>query len=184
MKRLLGAALVLSLSSAALAVPITYRGELASGVPASGSIPLPADGNGVDNPETWHWYAFYAQAGDSVTIIVDRTSAGIDPASSAFFGLPSDTDPMISLFDTPAGALLMGSGDDNDPPNVGGPFGDPNYTVSITDTGWHSVVVGNFLGLTDDPGNYDITVRGQTPEPATAGLMGLIGMVLARRFRR
>ncbi len=184
MKRMLAAALFVAVAAPALAVPINYLAELSNGVPVAGSIPLNADGNGVDNPEDWDWYRFYAEAGNVVTVTVRRTTAGIDPASSAYLGLPADTNPMTTVFDTPAGATLMGQGDDNLPPNVPGPFGDPEYVFVAPSDGHYSVVVANFLGLFNDPGNYNITVRGITPEPTSALLLGLAGLITARRFRR
>ncbi len=166
----------------AMGVPITYLATLQSGDTVFGDIPLPADGNGVDNPETWDWYRFFAQSGDLVNVEVDRQTGDIDPVSSTFFGQPDDTNPMVTIFDTPAGAVFVASGDDDDPANVPGPWGDPNYSFNIVNTGWYATVVGNFLG-DPGPGNYSITIMGQTPEPTALSILALGGLAVLRRRR-
>lgn len=121
-------------------------------------------------------------ARDHVNVEVDRLTGDIDPVSASFFGQPEDTDPMVDIFGTPAGAVFVALGDDNDPPNVPGPFGDPNYSFNIANTGWYATVVGNFLG-NPGPGEYNITITGQTPEPAALSLLALGSLVLLRRRR-
>ncbi|GAB4383479.1 MAG: hypothetical protein Kow0022_03360 [Phycisphaerales bacterium] len=169
------------ITGAASAVPINYLGTLSSGQVAFGFVTLPADGNGFDNPETWQWWNFFAAAGDFITVDVDRTEAAPDMVSSAFFGLPTDTNPMIDIFDTPAGATLMAFGDDNVDDAFGGPFGDPLYSFTAPSTGWYSVAVGNFLGA--GSGGYQIVITGQTPTPGAAAVLGLGGLILSRRRR-
>lgn len=181
--RVLTIAVAALLAVPAMGVPITYLATLQSGDTVLGDIPLPADGNGWDNPESWDWYRFFAEAGNFVNIEVDRLTGDIDPVSSSFFGEPEDTDPMVTIFDTPAGAVFVASGDDDDPPNVPGPFGDPNYSFNIANTGWYATAVGNYLGEPNGPGEYDITITGQTPEPATISLFALGGLALLRRRR-
>lgn len=183
MRIFVGAAAAVAVAASAAADPIVYSGELFNAVPAVGAVPLNGDGNGVDNPSDWDWWYFYAETGNAVSIVIDRLTGDIDPASSAHFAgavLPGDTAPMLTVFDFPAGTVFMGSGDDNDPPNVPGPFGDPNYGFVATGTGWHTVAVANFLG-TPGPGEYQIVVRGITPEPGSLALLSVGLLALARR---
>jgi hypothetical protein len=184
MKRFVAAVLVGALVAPALAVPIVYQGTLTAGVPGLGNVPLNADGNGNDNPADWQWWNFFATAGDNVDIEVNRLVGTIDPVSQASQNLAPDTNPMTTITGatSPAGTVFMGGGDDNEPPNVPGPFGDPRYGFVAPGTGMYSVVVGNFLGGTAGaPGDYSITVRGITPEPASFALLGIGALALLRR---
>lgn len=182
MKKTLVAAMAAGLvAGVASADPINYIDTLSDGEVAFGFVVLPGDGSGFDNPETWEWWNFFATAGDSITIDVDRTEANPDMVSSCFFGLPTDTDPMLDINDTPAGATFVAFGDDDEDDGFGGPFGDPLYGFTAASTGWYSIAVGNFLGA--GSGGYQIVVTGQTPTPGTAAVLGLGGLVLTRRRR-
>ncbi len=181
-----GLALGALVAATATADPINYLGNLADGDVGFGRVTLPGDGSGFDNPETWDWWSFFAFAGDNITVDVDRLEANPDMVSATFFGgaaLPTDSDPMLTVFDTPAGATFVASGDDDEDDGFGGPFGDPLYSFTATDTGWYAVVVANFLGAGD--GDYQIVVTGQSiPAPGSAfALLGLGGLTMMRRRR-
>jgi hypothetical protein len=173
--------------ASAVADPIVYQGQLFDGVAGLGAVPLNGDGNGVDNPGDWDWWYFYAETGNAVNIEVNRLSGDIDPASSAhqvtlaFPSLPADTAPMLSVFDAPAGTVLVGTGDDDDPANVPGPFGDPNYDFVAGATGYYTVAIANFLGTAGGPGSYSVEVNGITPEPTSLALLGMGLLAFARR---
>ncbi|KAA0214658.1 MAG: hypothetical protein DYG94_08090 [Leptolyngbya sp. PLA3] len=186
MKTALVSGLALTLAAGvASADPINYLDTLSDGEVGAGWAVLPTDGNGSDNPETWEWWNFYAVAGDLITIAVNRTSAAPDMVSSAHFAgasLPTDSSPMMTIFDSPAGTTFAGSGDDNVDDGFGGPFGDPLYSFSASGTGWYAVAVGNFLG--SGSGGYTIVITGQTPTPGSAvALLGVGGMAMLRRRR-
>ena len=183
-----GLALGALVAAAASADPINYLGNLADGDIGSGRILQDPDGNGNDNPALWDWWSFFATAGDNITIDVDRLEANPDMESAAFFAgasLPSDSNPMATLLGGvgPTGTTFVASGDDDEDDAFGGPFGDPLYDFTATDTGWYAVVVGNFLGAGD--GDYQIVVTGQTvPAPGSAvALLGLGGLTMLRRRR-
>jgi MYXO-CTERM domain-containing protein len=172
----------------AAADPINYLGNLADGDVGLGRITLPGDGNGQDSPETWQWWSFFATAGDSINVDVDRLEANPDMVSATMFGgasLPGDSDPMTTILGgvAPAGSSYIASGDDDEDDGFGGPFGDPNYGFIAGGTGWYAVVVANFLGAGD--GDYQIVVTGQTvPAPGSAvALLGLGGLTMLRRRR-
>lgn len=181
-----GMALVMA-AGLASADPINYLDTLSSGEIQTGFITLPGDGNGNDNPETWHWYNFYAMAGDFITVDVDRLVAAPDMVSATHYAgnsLPGDSAPMTTITGTvgPAGTVWVAGGDDNEDDGFGGPFGDPLYSFNAASTGWYTVVVGNFLGA--GGGDYRIVVTGQTPAPGSAvALLGVGGMAMLRRRR-
>jgi hypothetical protein len=185
MKRFASLAVLAAFGASASAVPIVYEGTLTDGVFGFGNVPLNADGNGNDNPADWEWWNFHAVTGDVVTIEVNRLIGSIDPVSQASFGLAADSSPMLLITDpiAPAGNIWMAGGDDNQPPNVPGPFGDPFYMFVAPSTGFYSVVVGNFLGGSPGaPGEYSIVIRGITiPGPASAAVFGLGALALRRR---
>lgn len=188
MKALLVSGLALALvGGAASADPINYLDTLSHGEVRTGFITLPGDGNGNDNPETWHWYNFYAMAGDFITVDVDRLEANPDMVSATHYAgaiLPTDSAPMTTITGGigPAGTVWVAGGDDDEDDGFGGPWGDPLYSFNATSTGWYTVVVGNFLGL--GGGNYQIVVTGQTPTPGSAvALLGVGGLAMARRRR-
>jgi hypothetical protein len=185
MKRILCSWLALAIAAPLLAAPIVYQGQLSNAVPSVGNIPLNADGLGYDNPEDWDWWYLYAEAGNVATVEINRLVSTIDPASSAhrvIAGLPTDTNPMVTIFESPAGTTLLAFGDDEDPPAVTGPFGDPHYSFPATTTGFYTIAVANYAGGTPGaPGDYEIIVTGITPEPASFALLGLGALALIRR---
>jgi len=188
MKAAVVSGLALALASGlALADPINYIDTLSDGEVGTGFVVLPPDGNGNDNPETWEWWNFYAQAGDFITVDVDRTEPNPDMVSATFFAgnsLPTDSSPMTTITGGigPSGTTFVASGDDDEDDSFGGPWGDPLYSFTAASTGWYAVVVGNFLG--DGSGGYQIVVSGQTPAPGSAiALLGVGGLAMTRRRR-
>jgi hypothetical protein len=135
----------------------------------------------VDNPEDWQWFNFFAETGNNVEIIIDRLTGDIDPVSACYQGLALDDGTMATIGDDPIGATFVESGDDDDPPNVPGPWGDPHYGFAAPADGMYSIVVGNYLGTPGGPGEYTIVVRGITPEPASLGLLAVGALAVFRR---
>jgi len=189
------AAVLLGLQLDASADPITYEGTLTSGVPFAQDIGPSTSFSFAPDAE---YFAFWAEAGNTVQVRVDRIDYALDPALFVYKGVFLDTfDPRLAgpsnnLFD---GTNLKGWGDDEIP--VPGPYMDPLVVFTAGTTGWYTAAVTEFWS--DKPpadGEYDfaITVKGITglppgappvnmPEPGLLALLacGVCGVALTRR---
>lgn len=183
------AAILLGLQLDAAADPITYEGTLTNGVPAAGSIPPSSSFDDARDADYWR---FWATAGDSVTVIVERSDTQLDPALFTYKGLYGDTLDVGLTNGTnnlSNGTMLLGFADDELPDP--GPWGDPQFTFTAPVTGWYTAAATEFLSdpLPQDKRSYDyeITVRGNTgspvPEPSLLALLtcGAFGVAFRRR---
>ncbi|RMH07262.1 MAG: PEP-CTERM sorting domain-containing protein [Nitrospirae bacterium] len=187
----------------AQAVPIaSYEGRLDPNVPYFGQISKPSR---TGSPHDDFWW-FTGNAGDVITLTVNRLEAALDPAFTLYTGFGSDTSSLSFVTDA----------DDEIPqlPGFAGPFDDPqllNFTLPAT--GHYTVQVWSFLS--GSPGadgvfDYQITLgtppTGEVlphqpgnglqpgvpapppavPEPATVTLfgLGLAGLMVCRLMRR
>jgi len=185
-----GALLCLQLDAAA--DPITYDGTLVNAVTAPGDIG-PGDPSNALQADYWR---FWATAGDNVTVIVRRVDGAFDPAQHVYSGIYGDTtDPGLTNggANLDLGLALIDFADDELPPAVAGPFGDPQTIFTASATGWYTVAVTDFLSgslPTDGDFDYGITVRGITgspvPEPTFLALVacGACGVAVSRRRRK
>jgi hypothetical protein len=176
---------------------VVISGDLTSGLPSIGNItPSPGDADGIDLADAPHWdfWTFSANAGDAINIEVDRLLGGLDPVSSVVFGnaggLAFGSLTGTSIFDWsgPGLSANIAQGDDDDPPALPGPFGDPNYGFVAASTGVYTVAVGSFLSTLPFPPTgypYSIVVTGSTvPAPGALALLGVAGLVVGGRRRR
>lgn len=163
-------ALGLGFATTAGAVPITYEATLQNGVTVAGTN-FQVAGN-QSNPVGANYFRFFANSGDNVTVIGDRLTGGFDMSFWVYSGLFADTDDFGGAFGG-AGSIVFG--DDEDPANVPGPFGDPNESFIAATTGWYTVAVTSFASSGQPPYDFELVARGiqNVPEPASLALLGL-----------
>jgi hypothetical protein len=178
-------AVVVAVAAQAQAAPIVYLGTLDNGVPAAG-VNNQAPGN-FSNPNGADYWQFYATAGDLVTVFGDRQAGHYDMSFWIFAGTFGDTTDFGASFDASDPGFIA-FGDDQDPPNIAGPFGDPRSVFNAPITGFYTVAVTNFASNANPPNPYELTARGisTVPEPASMLLLGsgVTSLIAARRRRK
>ena len=182
------AAIVLAgLQLDAAADPISYEGILEAGVPGYGELP---DGKVYDTRDADFW-AFWATAGDHVTVIAERIDQALDPTLWIYKGIYYvTTDPDIAggnNYFQPSYYFIDFA--DDEIPND--PFGDPRSEFVAPSTGWYTAAVtewGSGALPSDGEWDYKIVVRGNTgipvvPEPTLLALLtcGVCGVFVSRR---
>jgi hypothetical protein len=169
----------------ALAVPIVYDGTLTPGVPFPGvNTQIPASPH---VPVGANYISFFANAGDVVNVFGDRQAGHYDMSFWVFQGLFADTSAFGAFFDNFDPGFIV-FGDDQDPPNIAGPFGDPNVTFVAPVTGSYTVAVTNFGSTANPPNPFTLTFTvSSVPEPASLALWlaaaGAAGYVRCRTRR-
>lgn len=166
-KMLFGFLAICAFSAPVSASPIVYAGTLIDGVPQNG-VNTQAPGSQTTTGGATY-YNFFATAGDLVNLFGDRLAGHYDMSLGVWSGLYADTND-LAFFD----ANFIAFGDDQDPPNIPGPFGDPNVSFIAPLTGWYTVAVTNFLSNAGPPNPFSLQVNGNTPEPATMAVFGLL----------
>ncbi len=183
MKILAGLLLAASLS---IGAPISYT-YLPVGT--TGGVNTQTGGNS-DNPVGANYFYFVANAGDPINLFGDRLVGAYDMSFWVLQGLFADTDDFGGAFDSLSPAFVD-FGDDQDPPNIAGPFGDPHVSFIASTTGAYTVAVTNFASSGQPPYPFNLTLEGSTatvaavPEPSTFALFGAgaIACALMRRRR-
>jgi hypothetical protein len=185
---LISTVFIVAVAAQAQAAPIVYAGTLSDGVPANGSnTQIP--GNSV-NPNGADYWQFQATAGDAITVFGDRQTGHYDMAFWIFFGTFGDTTDFGLVFDASDPGFIAFA-DDEDPPNIAGPFGDPRSVFNAPVTGFYTVAVTNFLSNAGPPNPYTLTLNiantvSAVPEPASMLLLGsgVAGLIARRRVRK
>jgi len=187
------AVLFVSAAGNCLGSVIVYSGVLTNGVTVTGTNTQPA--GSFDNPIGANYYSFIATAGDSIDIFADRLVGAYDPVFWVFAGVFADTDEFLggdnAGFDF-ADLGFVDFGDDEDAPNIAGPFLDPHVVFVALTAGSYTVAVTNGTSDPSAPLNtypFELTKSGASvPEPSTFAVLGIaaIGMTIGvvRRSRR
>jgi hypothetical protein len=196
------AALMLALSAVeSAATPIVYLGTLTNGVPANESMQETFGPDSLNNADFW---LFYAATADIVTVTVARQNPEYDPVFWLFSGDLSATTQEAQFGGNDGPTPLIDSGDpgfiafanDELPPALPGPAGDPSWTSLIAASGYFTVIVTNgpnTVGLGEGNHFYGITVTGNSdpvvtpvPEVSSAAtlLAGIAALGVAYRRRR
>jgi hypothetical protein len=164
---------ICGLTAPASAVPITYSGVLYNGVTTAG-VNNQTPGN-QSNPVGATYFGFFANAGDNVVLFGDRQAGHYDMSFWVLSGFYTDTTQIGGSF--PGSASFSDFGDDEDPPNIPGPFGDPRSVFVAPTTGFYTVGVTNFLSGPGGPPNpFTLNLSGTTPEPTTLAVFGLMAV--------
>lgn len=125
--------------------------------------------DGLDHvsSSTGYW-SLFVNAGDVITVTARR----LDPV-----------DIVAYAYDGAEGSgVSVGYGDDELPPYVGGPFGDPRFSFVAAMTGEYSVGVFRYAGGGIERINYFVNARGATGSDGTVpipGTLALVGLGLA-----
>lgn len=186
MKGILFTAAIAALAGTASA-QVVVSGDLTNGASQNGVITV--NGNTNTNSSAWSYWTFAANAGDNINVNVDRITGELDPIAAVHFGNVAGA----SFADLPdlinwnaAGLTFVAIGDDDEPPAVPGPFGDPNFGFVAANSGIYSIAVSSFASgqIPANGYQFSIVVTGSTvPTPAAATLLGLGGLVALRRRR-
>jgi hypothetical protein len=182
-KRVVSLALGLALTvlvGTAQAVPIVYSGNITPYVPVVDVINQP--NSNPSNPVGAEYWSFFVTAGTPVQVIGDRLDGPYDMAFWVFSGTFADTNAFGASFDA-GDAGFVSFGDDNDPPNIPGPFGDPHISFIAPVTGLYTIAVTNFASSGQPPYDFQLNVT-TVPEPGTMLLLGTGLASLAGAARR
>lgn len=187
MKRVLALVAVAGIATAANA-EIAIQANVTNGAWYPGIV----TGSGVDvvGASGWAFFIFQANVFDHITIEVDRAIGDLDPASSVVFGDATGVDfaaltgNNIFNWSGPGLTAPIAFGDDNHPPALPGPYGDPAYAFIASSTGTYTVAVGSWVSAGSPPYAINIQVLGSTaPTPGSLALLGLGGLAAIRRRR-
>jgi PEP-CTERM motif len=174
----------------AQAAPIVYQGTVTNGVTVYGDVPQ----GSISNPAQWDFWRFSGNAGDVVTITLNRTSNQMDPSVILYAGIGGDTAGLdFGNSNSTDGLLTFLAADDDSGSNV--PAG-PWFNALILDfvlptTGDFTIGASDFASASAGPWTYALTVTGigassAVPEPGSLVLLGLglVGLVAARKRKQ
>jgi hypothetical protein len=135
---------------------LTYTAEICSGTYAGTTT-----NNAIFDAAQWTYYKFYGEAGDVISITVNRSTCDMDAGFSLYSGVGTTTDGLSSGGgNTELGFITLR--DDDFYQVVGcGPWWDPTLSdYELTTTGWYTVAVFDVLGSSDGTYTYDLVLSG------------------------
>ena len=125
---------------------ITYAGELCG----DDITATHATVGSINNTLFWDYYSFSGDAGDVVTIVVNRIDPGMDPAMTLYSGTTDDST-------LPGLTALIGADDNISNPSC---FGDPGiFGYVLPATGDYTLAVYDFISC-GTPLTYEIVMEG------------------------
>jgi hypothetical protein len=138
-----------------------------------------------NNPVGANYISFFANAGATVTLFGDRQAGHYDMSFWVFQGLFTDTNQFaggsLTGFDASDPGFIA-FGDDQDPPNIPGPHGDPRVTFTAPVTGFYTIAVTNFSSSANPPNPFTLTGLNisqapDIPEPGSLAMFGMAAVV-------
>lgn len=124
-------------------------------------------GDNTSSPSNWTYFSFDGVAGEQVFITGRRVNGELDVAFGVWDGLEADTSDYFDIFSDSLNFTLIAFADDELPPAVPGPFGDPTASFTLPITGSYSVAFTSFLSA-DPTAPFDFTVQREVPGPLPA----------------
>lgn len=146
-------------------VPILYNDDLVNTPFTHGDgIQGTTEYRNINDASTWEYYRFCGNAGDVVTIQVDRTTSAMDPALMVAEGTTTDSTGIYAPYTCGPDMTWLGWADDNNgiPHGVGGLYWDPWIQLTLPSTGEYTLMVFDYIGLGPAP-SFEIHVSGITP---------------------
>jgi hypothetical protein len=173
----------------ATAVSIIPEGSIGLDETVTGVVPRGdnLDGNSTNTPEDWDFWTFDGTAGSQEQFTVRRLVGELDPALGIWFGTEADTTNYDNLFSNSVNTNQVAFADDELPPAIPGPFGDPTVRFSLPETGTYTIAVASFLsGPEDEPFGYSLTRSLSVPFSDSATILGSglvlgLGLLLKRK---
>ena len=138
--------------------PISYLGVL---VGTESVTATHAYKNSIDYSGQWDYYSFYGEAGNIISLDVDRVSCGMDPGFSLFYGVTNDNGGVDFQSGGPNMQYLVFQDDDNDPSCTPDPYCFAWYDPLLSDyslpyTGLYTVAVYDLASCTDAQFKYTL----------------------------
>ena len=146
-------------------------------------------------PASQFWITFFANAGDTVDLDINRTAASTDLFATLAFGDVTGLDDILisggdldigtsATWTAELGLTFIEDRDDDEDDAFGGPFGDPRFTFVAASTGVYTVAVVSYADPTDGAqAQANLSITSAIPEPTTSLLVGIgaFGMAIVRR---
>lgn len=137
-----------------LRAPVNYLAQLCSSILSATHQTV----GSLNDAEFWDYYYFTGEAGDAVTIFVPRTSPGMDPSISLFFGTTTSSTG-VSTGDGGPDMTFLAFADDNNVDPFNSCFGDPSINLVLPTTGTYTLAVQDFASC-GTPLEYEIHTTG------------------------